>query len=116
MTDLFLVTLATGAVRQLTHDAYADLQPAWSPDGRRIAFTTDRFTTEPDAADVRLLPHRAARRRVRRHQRRAVGIAGTHHLDPAWGPEGASLYFVSDPVRRQQRLPAGFLERRRCTS
>jgi len=44
LTDLFVVELGSGKVRQLTRDAYADLQPAWSPDGRRIAFATDRFS------------------------------------------------------------------------
>ena len=29
----------------VTADACADLQPAWSPDGRTIAFATDRVTT-----------------------------------------------------------------------
>jgi hypothetical protein len=46
VTDLYSVDVGSAAVTQLTHDAYADLQPAWSPDGRTIAFTTDRFTTD----------------------------------------------------------------------
>ena len=29
----------------LTNDAYAELKPAWSPDGRQIAFATDRFSS-----------------------------------------------------------------------
>jgi hypothetical protein len=96
MTDLFLVTLATGDVRQLTHDAYADVQPAWSPDGRRIAFATDRFTT--NLTRLTFGSYRIAFLDVESGAISAApGIVGTHHLDPAWGPEGASLYFVSDP-------------------
>ncbi|MBI2615351.1 MAG: PD40 domain-containing protein, partial [Gemmatimonadetes bacterium] len=30
----------------MTDDAYADLQPAWSPDGRTLAWVTDRFSTK----------------------------------------------------------------------
>ena len=41
--------LASAQMRQLTDDAFADLQPAWSPDGTRLLFVTDRFTSDPDA-------------------------------------------------------------------
>src|SRR5687768_804671 len=48
LSDLFVYTLESNELRQLTADAFADLQPAWSPDGRSIAFATDRFTTTLD--------------------------------------------------------------------
>ncbi|HEX3111589.1 MAG TPA: peptidase S9, partial [Thermoanaerobaculia bacterium] len=35
VTDLFLYNLDTKQVRQLTDDKYADMQPAWSPDGKQ---------------------------------------------------------------------------------
>ena len=44
-TDLFVYDLQRNVLRRLTNDLYADLQPAWSPDGRSLAFVTDRFTT-----------------------------------------------------------------------
>jgi TolB protein len=40
--DIFVLELATGAVRQLTSAAGDDVEPAWSPDGRRIAFASTR--------------------------------------------------------------------------
>src|SRR5262249_9457890 len=48
VSDLFIVDLRTRALRRLTSDGFADLQPAWSPDGRRLAFVTDRFSTRLD--------------------------------------------------------------------
>jgi dipeptidyl aminopeptidase/acylaminoacyl peptidase len=39
---LWIVDVATGAARRLTDGPTADAQPAWSPDGRRIAFATNR--------------------------------------------------------------------------
>jgi len=45
-TDLFIYDLEASKLRRLTHDAFADLQPAWSPDGTRIAFATDRFSSD----------------------------------------------------------------------
>jgi dipeptidyl aminopeptidase/acylaminoacyl peptidase len=43
-TNLYLLTLATGQVRELTHGLSASTSPAWSPDGRSIAYLFD-----PDA-------------------------------------------------------------------
>ena len=39
---LWLVDIATGAATRLTDGPVADGQPAWAPDGRRIAFTSNR--------------------------------------------------------------------------
>ncbi len=49
LTDLYMCDLATGQLRQLTDDAFADLQPAWSHDGRTIAFVSERFSSDLDA-------------------------------------------------------------------
>src|ERR671911_707444 len=41
LLDLHVWDLESGNVRQLTTDAFADLDPEWSPDGRQLAFVTD---------------------------------------------------------------------------
>jgi dipeptidyl aminopeptidase/acylaminoacyl peptidase len=40
--DLFLLELATGEVTQLTSTPGSDYEPAWSPDGSQILFTSER--------------------------------------------------------------------------
>lgn len=40
--DVRIVDVATGAFFAVTHDRAIDQQPAWSPDGRTLFFTSDR--------------------------------------------------------------------------
>ena len=96
LTDLYLYDLAHDSLRRLTNDAFADLQPAWSPDGRSIAFATDRFTTRLDNIAVgryALAVLDLATGRIVQ----VPGFAGAKHINPQWSPDGASLYFLSDP-------------------
>ncbi|MDZ4181892.1 MAG: hypothetical protein U1B83_03360, partial [Candidatus Cloacimonadaceae bacterium] len=46
-TDLFLFDPKTSELTRLTKDYYDDAQPRFSPDGRRIVFSSDR-TMDPD--------------------------------------------------------------------
>ena len=59
-----LPTWRPGALRQLTDDVFADLQPAWSHDGRTIAFVTERFSSDLSIAAIRTAAARAAGRRT----------------------------------------------------
>ena len=40
--DLYTIPIAGGEARALTHDVAWEMQPRYSPDGKTIAFTTDR--------------------------------------------------------------------------
>lgn len=53
-SDIFLFNLNTGTLTKLTDDVFSDIEPVFSPDGRRLAFVSDRKTfTE----EQRLPPH-----------------------------------------------------------
>ena len=87
--------LQAGALRRLTHDAFADLQPAWSPDGKSIAFVTDRFSTKIDDLDpgnYRLASVDIASGAVSA----LLAFSQGKHINPQWSADGTSLYFLSD--------------------
>ena len=96
VTDLYTLDVATGASRQLTNDAYADLQPEYSPDGRTIAFVTDRGPGT-DLAALRYGGYRIALMDTGSGAvTMAPGMAGPKNINPTWTRDGRGLYFVSN--------------------
>ncbi len=105
--DLWVVTVATGELRRVTDDAYAELHPDWGPDGR-IAIATDRQTTDLEALDTGAF--RLATVDVETGRVRAIAsFDGARHINPRWGPDGESLFFIADPggIPNVYRLDAG---------
>jgi hypothetical protein len=95
LTDLFLFDLSSSTLRRLTSDPYADLQPAWSPDGKRIAFATDRFSSQLDQLNIG--PYRLAILDLASSQIEQVTTFPTgKNINPQWAPDGRSLFFISD--------------------
>ena len=96
LTDLYLYNLTTQQLHRLTNDGFADLQPAWSPDGRYLAFVTDRFST--DLSLLRFGPYQLALYDLSSQSVQPVkAFERAKHIDPHWSPDGASLFFVSQP-------------------
>jgi hypothetical protein len=83
-------------LRRLTHDVYADVQPAWSPDGRHIAFVTDRFST--DLESLRFGQPELAILDVHTHDvRRVAAFDASRHFNPQWSGND-TLFFIADPA------------------
>ena len=96
IADLYVVDVAEGTVRQLTNDRFADLQAAWSPDGRTLAFATDRGPGT-DFDRLTFSPMRLGLYDLETGQIEVLSLfPGRKHINPAWSPDGASLYFISD--------------------
>jgi hypothetical protein len=77
-SEIYLMDADGSNAVNLTHNAAADSNPSWSPDGRHIVFVSDRhgsnalYTMQIDGAGVSLL---------------------TSGVEPAWSPDGARIAF-----------------------
>jgi dipeptidyl aminopeptidase/acylaminoacyl peptidase len=97
VSDLFVYDLDTKDVHRLTNDKFADLQPAWSPDGRTIAFVTDRGTGTV-VEQLRFSDMRIATIDVGTGAIRVIdGFKGARHINPQYAPDGRSIYFIANP-------------------
>lgn len=95
LSDLFMYDLNENKLIQLTDDAYTDIQPAWSPDGTKIAFVTDRFTTDLNNLDIgsyQLALYDVSGKTIQTIECFDKG----KNTSPQWSIDGTNLYFISD--------------------
>ncbi len=85
---VFTLSPGEGHVRAVTHgDRHHDEQPAWSPDGARLAVATTRF----DASTYAIALMRADGSGARH-----LAAPSVFDREPAWAPDGRTLYFSSE--------------------
>jgi dipeptidyl aminopeptidase/acylaminoacyl peptidase len=86
---VFVVDLEGGAPRQITDGDWADQEPAWSPDGRSIAFVSARHAERDvdNAADVWIVPAVGG-------EARRLTDASLQVQRPAFSPDGATIAFL----------------------
>lgn len=85
-SDVFIMNADGSGVRQLTFDPVDAWDPAWSPDGLSIVYTSWRDAPRPPAIYRIDLASGADRR-----------LSGDHWVsDPSWSPDGASIAFVQN--------------------
>lgn len=95
LSDLFIYDLETDSLQRVTDDQYADLQPAWSPIGDRIAFVTDRFSS--DLSELRMGNYRLAFYYPESGRiEPAPSFPSSKNINPQWSSNGESLYFIAD--------------------
>ena len=94
---------------QITAGDYEDYSPAWSPDGSRIVFVSNR-TEEPDAnsnSDIWLVDPRYSARRSRSRSGSPTnpGSDGS----PIWHPDGERIGYITTYTDRTD-VPTAYLQ------
>ena len=85
-TEIFSVGLDGAGLQQLTNNTARDLFPDYAPDGRKLAFVSDRdfapgvYTMNADGSK----------------QRKTSRGSGIAFASPGWSPDGARITFTSD--------------------
>jgi Tol biopolymer transport system component len=95
ITDIYIYNRGTGQLRQMTDDLYGDIHPAWSPDGRAIAFVTDRFSTDLPTLSAGFY-QLALMDPVTGDIKPIQTFSYSKNIDPQWSGDSRSLYFLSD--------------------
>ncbi len=82
LNDLWLLDIAKGKATRLTHDDFYEIDPAWSADGGKIAYASDRAGTQ----DLYV-------RDVATGVETRVTSSDGAEVAPGWSPDGGSLVF-----------------------
>ncbi len=90
--DIWTMPLG-GKPQRLTDDEFVDTDPAWSPDGTKIAFSSDRA----GGMDVWV-------RDLQTGRDRQISRLPNADMSPAWSPDGKSIAFVSNADFEQGEL------------
>jgi dipeptidyl aminopeptidase/acylaminoacyl peptidase len=98
-SQLWLCDRDGSHARQLTHSGEHNGAPRWSPDGRQMAFVSDRGHGKGSGLYVLPLDAFGEAREVTRHNQ---GIG-----DLAWSPDGARIAYVTDfdPANPDEQAP-----------
>ena len=87
--EVYVMDADGGNQTRLTNSDRSDADPAWSPDGTQIAFTTERDTDTIPIAEVYVMDADGG------NQTRLTNNDATDGV-PAWSPDGTRIAFTSN--------------------
>src|SRR5208282_4759215 len=94
-THLYVFNIEKKNVTQITSGEFDDSQPAWSPDGKQLAFTSNRSMPDPDASrDTNIWVVGADNTDKGAHLTQITTNPGADG-QPAWSPDGKWITYVA---------------------
>jgi dipeptidyl aminopeptidase/acylaminoacyl peptidase len=94
-THLYVFDLASKSLTQITAGDYDDSEPAWSPDGKQLAFTSNRSTPDPDRtynSDIWVV---AADNTDKSAHLTQITTNPGADSSPSWSPDGKWIAYVT---------------------
>jgi len=89
--DICIVSFSAGPPTRVTLDPADDLQPAWSPDEKWLAFVSERDST-PQIWKIPVANGQPTGPEIR------ITTSATKKEAPEWSPDGQRIAFVSGPT------------------
>jgi len=87
-SEIYVMNADGSGTRRLTHNVGYDGEPAWSPDGRKIAFQSSRRVGDSKAEIYVMNADGSGKRNLTRNP--------ANDGSPSWSPDGRRIAFVSD--------------------
>ena len=94
-THLYVFTISTKSLTQVSSGDFDDSDPAWSPDGKLLAFASNRSKPDPDATYASNIWTVSADSKDKGANATQIttGMGGDHQ--PDWSPDGKSITYTT---------------------
>ena len=94
-THLYVIDVASKKSAQITSGDFDDSEPAWSPDGKQLAFSSNRSTPDPDRTYNSDIWVAAADNSDKGKHLTQITTNPGPDRSPAWSPDGKWIAFIS---------------------
>jgi len=94
-THLYVIDVASKKSAQITSGDFDDSEPAWSPDGKQLVFSSNRSTPDPDRTYNSDIWVAAADNSDKGKHLTQITTNPGPDRSPAWSPDGKWIAFIS---------------------
>jgi len=95
-THLYVFNLAAKTTTQITSGDFDDNEPAWSPDGKSLAFASNRTMPDPDAVYGSNIWVVAADNTDKGAHITQITANPGPHTSPTWSPDGKWIAYITE--------------------